>query len=300
MSGLFRRCLMWAALLAPAVALPAAAQEAAGLRERFRPVLAQPGLGGLPVHAQVSVADDVVDCDIRAIVARPHAEVAALLETPRGWCEFLLLHPNVKACAAEPAADGRRIVLHFGNKHFQPVELSRPLRYELRVEWREDGMMTARLRPEPAKTADAAGSALIEVVPLDGGRSGVRVRYREPLGAGARLLAAGYFATLGRDKIGFSTMGTDAEGRPMFVGGLAGAIERNVVRHFLAIETVLAAQSAGAAMPLQGRLAHWFDLTERHARQLHEMDWAEYRDIKLREFAQSAELQKSIDAQAAE
>jgi hypothetical protein len=147
-------------------------------------------LGRLPVHAQVSVADDVVDCDILAIVARPHAEVAALLETPRGWCEFLLLHPNVKACAAEPAADGRRIVLHFGSKHFQPVELSRPL------------------------------------------------------GVGARLLAAGYFATLGRDKIGFSTMGTDAQGRPMFVGGLAGAIERNVVRHFLAIETVLAAQAA--------------------------------------------------------
>lgn len=162
-----------------------ASAQAEALRELFHPVLAQPGLGGLPVHAQVSVADDVVDCDIRAVVARPAGQVMALLGSARGWCEFLLLHPNVKACAGV----GQRILMHVGTRHFQPVELSRPQRYDLRVERHEDGMMSARLRPVPEKPAEVSGPALIEVVALDEGRSGVRVRYREPLGAGGRRLA---------------------------------------------------------------------------------------------------------------
>jgi hypothetical protein len=291
-----------AALLALAAAWPAAAQEApsTALRDLFRPVVAQPGLAGLPIRAQVSVADHVVDCDILAVVAHPAPEVTALLGSARGWCEFLLLHPNVKACAEEPSGEGRRIAVHVGTRHFQPVELSRPQRYDLRVERREAGSWAARLWPESAQLADGAAPALIEAVALDGGRTGLRLQYRESLGAGTRLLAAGYFATFGRDKVGFSTAGVDADGRPVLIGGLAGAIERNVVRHFLAIETLLAAQAAGAGMPLERRLAHWFALTERHARQLHELDWAEYLDIKQREFAQSAELQKSIDTRAAE
>jgi hypothetical protein len=290
------------ALLALAAAWPAAAQEApaTALRDLFRPVVAQPGLGGLPIWAQVGVVDHAVDCDILAVVAHPATEVTALLGNARGWCEFLLLHPNVKACAEEPSGDGRRIAVHVGTRHFQPVELSRPQRYDLRVERREAGFWAARLWPAPAQLADGAAPALIEAVALEGGRTGVRLQYRESLGAGARLLAAGYFATFGRDKVGFSTAGVDAEGRPVLVGGLAGAIERNIVRHFLAIETQLAAQAAGDGMPLERRLAHWFALTERHARQLHELDWADYLDNKQREFDQSAALQKSIDARAAE
>jgi hypothetical protein len=291
-----------AVLLALAAAWPAAAQEApsTALRDLFRPVVARPGLAGLPIRAQVSVADHMVDCDILGVVAHPATEVTALLGSARGWCEFLLLHPNVKACAEEPSAEGWRIVVHVGTRHFQPVELSRPQRYDLRVERNEAGSWAARLWPEPAQRMEGGGPALIEAVGLDGGRTGVRLQYRESLGAGMRLLAAGYFATFGRDKVGFSTAGVDAEGRPVLIGGLVGAIERNVVRHFLAIETVLAAQAADTAMPLERRLAHWFDLTERHARQLHELDRADYLDIKQREYEQSAVLQKSIDARAAE
>lgn len=305
MTACRKHWLVLALLLAPGAASPALAREAMAQtptptpRELFRPLVEQPGLAGLPIRAQVSVADHVVDCDILAVLAYPAKEVTALLGSARGWCEFLLLHPNVKACAEEPSAEGRRIVVHVGTRHFQPVELSRRQRYDLRVERSEAGYWAARLWPEPAQRMQGGGPALIEAVGLDGGRTGVRLQYRETLGAGTRLLAAGYFAPFGRDKVGFSTAGVDAEGRPVLVGGLAGAIERNVVRHYLAIETQLATRAEGG-MPLERRLASWFALTERHARQLHELDWADYLDNKQREFDQSAVLQKSIDAQAAE
>ncbi len=294
----------WTAILGLLAAYHACAQdlpeEAARLREMFRPVVAQPGLGGLPIHAKVSVAGNVVDFSALAIIARRPEQAMALLDNVRGWCEFILTHPNIKACVEEPAKDRQRIVFYTGAKYFQPVELARPQRYDLRVEQRERGYQAARLWPEPAKLADGAGPALIEIVALDDGRTGLRIQYRQPLSAGARLLAASYFATFGRDKIGFSTTGVDADGKPVYVGGLAGAIERNVVRHFLAIDTLLQAQEAGAEMPLERRLAHWFALTERHARQLHELERAEYLDIKRREFAQSAELQRSLDAKSGE
>lgn len=300
MTGLRSRCL--AALLGLAAAFQAAAQEAPAeaflLRELFRPVAAQPGLGGLPIHARVSVADDVVDCDILAVVARRPEQVMALLGSARGWCEIALLHPNVKACVEAPGGEDRRLVFHVGSKRFQPAALSRPLRYDLSVERHDDGRLAARLRPVPRKPAEDTAPVLIEAIALDGARTGLRVRYREPLSAGARLLAAGYFATFGRDKVGFSTTGVDAEGNPVHVGGLAGAIERNIVRHFLAIETILETGEAGIALSPEQRLEHWHALTERHARQLRELDRAEYLDIKRREFAQSAELQKSLDAQA--
>lgn len=282
-------------------AWPAAAQEAsaqtAALRELFRPVLALPGLGGLPLHARVSVAENVVDCDILAVVARPAGQVMALLGSGRGWCEFALLHHNVKACVEEAAGGGRHIVFHVGTKHYQPVASSRPLRYDLRMERSGSELLSARLSPLPAPADGGDGIALVEAVVLDDARTGVRVRFRETLGAGTRLLAAGYFATFGRDKAGFTVTGTDALGRPVHVGGLAGAIERNAVRHFLALETVLEARQ-GVDAAAERRLARWFARTERHARQLHEMDWTEYRDIKLREFAQSEALQRRIDAQA--
>lgn len=284
------------ALMAFQAAAQASPDHASRLRERFLPVMEQPGLGGLPIHAQTNVAGSIVDGTVLAILAHRPGQVMALLDNVRGWCEFILLHPNVKACAGEPAAARQRMVLYAGTKHYQPVELSRPQRYDLRLERRENGFLALRLMPEPAQPADGPGFALMEIVALADGRTGAHVAYRQALGAGTRMLAAGYFATLGRDKVGFSAAGMDAEGRPMLVGGLAGAIERNVVRHFLAIDTLLEAKAGGGDMPLEARLARWFARTERHARQLHELDLAEYLDIKQREFAQSADLQRSIDA----
>lgn len=297
------RCLILAAMSGLAAAFPVFAQQVPAQAptppEMFRPVIAQPGLGGLPVHAKVSVADNVVDSDTLAVVARPAAQVMALLGSARGWCEIHLLQPNVKACAVEPIGDGQRILIHVGTKHFQPADLT-PLkkRFELRVERRERGYLAVRLWPEPEKLAEGARPALIEVVALDGKRTGLRMRNHDPLSTGERLLSAGYFTTVGRDKVGFSAAGVDADGKPALVGGLVGGIERNIVRNFLAVETLLEEKVSGPGVPLERRLTHWFMLTERHARQLHEMELAEYLDIKRREYTQSAELQKSIDTKA--
>ena len=85
-----------------------------------------------------------------------------------------------------------------------------------------------------------------------------------------------YLGTLGRDKVGFSTTAPAGTGKPVYVGGLRGILERNTMRYFLAIETYLASAAQPAMKRPGWRLRTWFDATERYARQLHELSKADY------------------------
>lgn len=69
------------------------------------------------------------------------------------------------------------------------------------------------------------------------------------------------------------------------------------MRYFIAIETQLHTTLSGVVMALERRLAYWFAAAECLVRQFHELDGAEYLDIKQREFAQLADLQATLDAQ---
>jgi hypothetical protein len=62
-------------------------------------------------------------------------------------------------------------------------------------------------------------------------------------------------------------------------------VERNVMRYFLAIRTDLQTRGVPPAQRLEARLAHWFDATERYARQLHEVDRDAYLRMKRSEHA---------------
>jgi len=71
--------------------------------------------------------------------------------------------------------------------------------------------------------------------------------------------------------------GQDGDGRPTYVGGVRGLVERNTMRYYLAIDDYVAAP---APAQLEQRLDTWFDATERYPRQLHEMEKPEYLAMK--------------------
>ena len=62
------------------------------------------------------------------------------------------------------------------------------------------------------------------------------------------------------------------------VGGVRGAVERNAMRYYLAIDAYL--NNLDAA---DKRINAWFSATERYAKQLHEMDRATYVNMKRTE-----------------
>jgi hypothetical protein len=89
-----------------------------------------------------------------------------------------------------------------------------------------------------------------------------------------------YLATIGSDKVGFTTAGGPSE----YIGGVRGLVERNTMRYYLAIDAYLGALSSPPDKRLEQRLTNWFDATEQYPRQLHEVDRQEYLQMKHQEY----------------
>jgi hypothetical protein len=102
----------------------------------------------------------------------------------------------------------------------------------------------------------------------------------------ARLATKAYLATAGRNKVGFTITGQDADGKPVYINGVRGMIERNAMRYYLAVEAYLASLSAPPAEQQEKRLQAWYAATERCPAQLHEMERDDYLAMKRREVQQ--------------
>src|SRR5689334_21226336 len=91
-------------------------------------------------------------------------------------------------------------------------------------------------------------------------------------------------STVGANKVGFSGTGRDGNGKPIYMGGVRGAIERNVMRYYLTIDAHLASLSAPPERQLDTRIQTWFKATVKYSRQLHEMDRSAYVAMKRGEY----------------
>jgi hypothetical protein len=98
-----------------------------------------------------------------------------------------------------------------------------------------------------------------------------------------RLALQTYLKTVGSNKVGFTTRGIRADGQSDYIGGVRGLVERNTMRYYLAIDSYLGAAGVAPAAQLEQRLQSWFTSVERYPRQLHEMDRAEYLEMKRAE-----------------
>ena len=91
----------------------------------------------------------------------------------------------------------------------------------------------------------------------------------------------GYLATTASTKIGFTKVGQgDSQ---TYVGGMRGAVERNTMRYYLAIDAYLASLRLPQPAQLDARLNAWFDATEKYPEQLGEVDKDSYLKMKKSE-----------------
>jgi hypothetical protein len=118
----------------------------------------------------------------------------------------------------------------------------------------------------------------LEAAPLDRRHTILHLTYSHEYGPQARLAMRLYLGTLGRGKVGFTVVGSERDGKPVYVGGFRGAEERNVMRYYLAIEAYLESLSVPPRERFEKRLQTWFAFSERYSPQLHED--REYLDIR--------------------
>jgi hypothetical protein len=109
-----------------------------------------------------------------------------------------------------------------------------------------------------------------------------------------------YFMTLGSDKIGFSVMDHDEDGKPVYVNGIRGVIERNSIRYYFAIQSYLDSLAEPADKQFEARINKWFELTEQHHEQLYEMDKADYLQFKRKEWQDQMRLQAMFNANSSQ
>lgn len=272
-----------------------AAVGATALAARFQALGTEPGLGGLPLHARIEEHKGLVGGEFHAVIEGRFQDVATTLRHGAEWCEIASLHLNIKACTHEPRGDLTRLTFYTGTKYYLSPQLSRAYVYDLRVETQETGYLALGLLPDAERRATGAYPLVVELIAVGKNRSFLRVHYRQQLATWARLAADGYFATFGRSKVGFSVTGTDREGRPVYTRDLAGAIERNAVRYYLAVQAYLESLDSPPDKRIEQRRNRWFDLTERYSLQLREIDMAAYLENKKKERQQQTLLQQELD-----
>lgn len=279
--------LAWLGSATAAFALEASAGGALALRAKRAELQAalRDNAFGEPLVIEVKESPDRIAGDVYAELPYAFGVVGAALRTPAALCELLFLHLNVHGCVPREA---NLLEVLAGPKKSGAAGMTAQMRYSVRIEADAPEQLRVVLAAPTGPLSTTDYRMVFEAVPLDEARSFVHFGYAHNTGMLARMAMQTYLATAGRDKFGFSVTGRDAEGRPQYVRGERGSLERNVMRYYLALQAHCRERAGTPEERQQARLRTWFALTERHAAQLHEYSLEEYLSEKRRDLARMA------------
>jgi hypothetical protein len=249
---------------------------------------------GLPLFLESIERDDRVHVDVYGIFDYPFTSVANMLKVPANWCDIVSLHLNVKACTCREQPGAWLLTFYIGRKGYQPPEDTRQVTYHYRNVVQQQGYLDIIFSANEGPFGTKNHRMRFEAMPLDGGRTFVHVSYTYSDSAALRLAAKVYFATLGRSKVGFTVTGTDRNGKPVYIGGPRGSIERNAVRYYFAIQTFMDTLRYSEENRFSMRISEWYDLTSRYRKQLFELDKKDYLTFKTKERQNQVTLQRRI------
>lgn len=281
------RAAMLSALAACALAAPVTAAADAGqllarheqLREQLR---GSPFGRGL--HIDSAEQPDSLHGEVFAVLDHSFATVSGALKDPARWCDILILPFNTKYCHAVRRQDGPGLQVRIGRRFDQPVEQAYRLEFAYDNVAAGSDFFESRLKAAEGPVGTRDYRIAVAAVPLDGGkRTFLQLSYAYGFGSFGRMAMQAYLSTAGADKVGFTITGRDADGKPRFINGVRGAIERNAMRYYLAIDAYLDSLSAPPERRVEERIRRWFAATERFPRQLREMAWPTYATMKMQE-----------------
>ncbi|RQS72033.1 hypothetical protein DID96_12180 [Burkholderia sp. Bp8963] len=288
--GMTRARPAWQALLAACCvfwsALSFAANDAATLRDRYQSLAVQLQHNPFrrPLYLESSEANSTLKGDIYAVVDYPFSVVSGKLsdpaQGPANWCAVLILHLNTKYCHASAGDSGAVLDVNIGRKIEQKLADTYRVQFHYRVASSTPDYFQVDLSADTGPMSTKDYHIALEAVPVDDTHTFLHLTYSYGFGTIGRVAMKTYLATIGRDKVGFTTAGNALSVRPDYIGGVRGLLERNTMRYYLAIDAYLATLGKS---PDQ-RFARWFDATEQYPLQLHELDRQDYLQMKSKEY----------------
>ncbi len=249
---------------------------------------------GIPLVVESFERDSRVHVDVYGIFDFPFATVVDSLKVPASWCDIVPLHPNIKACTYRELTGAWLLTFYPGVKEYKAPEEKRSVRYRYQVASLQHGYLDINLTAAAGPYGTKDHKMRFEALPLNGKKTFVHVSYSYSDSAVLRLAAKIYFATIGRDKVGFTVTGTDRNGKPAYIGGPRGALERSAVRYYFAIQCFMNTLRYPEERRFGMRINEWHDLTTRFRRQLFDLDKKEYLRFKTAEHKNQVALQRQI------
>jgi hypothetical protein len=224
-----------------------------------------------PLVLRSTEAADSATGDIHAIIEAPFEVASAALASATDWCDILMLHINTKGCRAAAGTRGLALSVWIGIKHSQPIAQASRVEFAFGVPARSASYLRVGLDAGDGPMGTRDYRIVLEAIPLDGGRTFIHLTYSYGFDLFGRLAMKTYLATSGRDKVGFTA------------NGLRGVMERNTMRYYLAIEAFLGAVRAPPQARFEKRIRDWYAAAARYPKQLHEIERAEYLEMKRAE-----------------
>ncbi len=247
----------------------------------------------LPQHLHVESFDrpDASGGDVYGVVDYPIALVTEALSDPAHWCDVLILHLNVKYC--HPVSrDGHTVLaVAIGRKYDQPLSSTFRIDFNFSAAASRPDYLDVGLNADQGPLGTGNYRISFSAVGVTNTQSFVHLRYSYTQENTARAAMQLYLATAGRDKRGFTLIDDPDSAEPQFIGGPRGAIERNTMRYYLAVDSYLGTRAAPAAERTELSIERWFDATERYPEQLHEIERAAYLKMKRSEYRRQQTLQ---------
>jgi len=236
-----------------------------------------------PIRLESSDIDGSVTGDVYAVLDFPFAFTSEALSPAGSWCDVLLLHFNVKFCQPDWDGDVTALDVAIGRKYDQPLNKAYRVNFVYDVQARTSDYFHVLLHASAGPLRTSNYRIVLEAVALGSEQTFLHFSYAYDYGTVGKLAMKAYLGTIGRNKVGFSEDGFESNGKARYIGGMRGAVERNAMRYYLAIEAFLGTLSAPQNARWEPRLNHWFDAVERYPRQLHEMSRQEYLEMKRSE-----------------
>ena len=247
--------------------------------------------GPVPFHVESSANKNASQVDIYGIIKYPFEIVQDKLLVPTNWCDIVLPHLNVRACTYKKVNDTWLLNIYNVDKSSEPLEDAYQMKFVYRVSALQPIYFAIALTAHegPFHTKDHQFG--LEAVPLAKDTTFIHFRYSFGYSAFGYFLMKIFVGS----RTGFSIIGTDSDGNPVYTGGMRGLVERDVVYYYLAILAYLDTLNVPSDQRFDMQTSQWYDLTARFKKQLFEMKKEEYLTDKSQDWKNQERLQGELN-----
>ena len=238
---------------------------------------------GRPLYLDSMQTSSRVTGNAYAVLDAPFVLVSSSFKNPKRLCDLIILHINTKYCRPTTDSSPSVLMVNFGKKTAQALGDTFALEFAMNTGAPSANFSQVQLYAEKGPLGTSNYAIELAAVLLPEGKTFLHLRYSYGFGLAGRMAMQAYLSTAGSSKVGFTQIAQADGGQKSYVGGMRGAVERNTMRYYLAIEAYLLSLNAAQADQQNTRLEKWFDSTEQYPQQLRETDKASYLAMKKEE-----------------